>query len=906
MSDFKDTLHMPNTEFPMRGNLGQAEPVRQAGWRADDLYQKVLQKNNGRPLYVLHDGPPYANGDIHTGHALNKILKDFVVRYKNMSGFQAPYTPGWDTHGLPIENALTKKKGINRKAMPISEFRKLCSDYANEQILRQKEQFLRLGVLGDYDNYYATNQPAYEALQLQVFAQMVEKGLIYKGLKPVYWSPSSETALAEAEIEYHEHHSPSIYVAMPIVDGKGLLDGASILIWTTTPWTIPANLANCVGPLIDYALIDADGRRLLVAFDLVEALTTQLGWTKVSIVSRHQGQDLEGVTYKHPLYDRISPVILGDHVTTEDGTGVVHTAPGHGAEDFVVGKAYGLEVYSPVNAQGVFDDPKTGYEGLFVFDANKVIIEDLQQAGALLGQKDIHHSYPHDWRTGKPIIFRATSQWFASIESIKEELLQAVKDTTWIPAWGELRMTNMIKDREEWCISRQRVWGVPIPAFYAEDGTPILDPLVIRHVASIFNQEGSNAWFEKEAHELLPQGFSHPGSPNGVFTKETDIMDVWFDSGTSHHGGLLPFGYPEGQVDLYLEGSDQYRGWFNSSLSTYVSTHGKAPYKMVFSHGFINDEAGQKMSKSKGNGIDPNDIMNQMGADILRLWVASVEVNQDVPISQNILKQVSEQYRKIRNTLRFLLANISDLSITDLIEDEKLDEMDRFTLAQLAKLNQDVAASYEAFQFDDVFRLINQFVIELSGFYMDFTKDILYIEHASSLRRRSVQTVYYRILDSLVRLLTPILPHTMEEVYEYSPIKEATYAQLLDMPRATTVDEAILAKYAPFMTLRDGVLKALEEARNEKVIGKSFESHVTLYVNDVWRGVLAGLETNLRQALIVSKLTITSGEGRYRFDGFSVDVTLAEGSTCERCWQVVDEVNPQGLCERCEGVVSAK
>jgi len=552
------------------------------------------------------------------------------------------------------------------------------------------------------------------------------------------------------------------------------------------------------------------------------------------------------------------------------------------------------------------DSPRTGYEGQFVFAANSVIIEDLSKVGALLGQRDVHHSYPHDWRTGKPIIFRATSQWFASIESIKQELLQAVKDTTWIPAWGELRMTNMIKDREEWCISRQRVWGVPIPAFYAEDGTPILDPSVIRHVAEIFEHEGSNAWFEKEANELLPQGFKHPGSPNNIFTKETDIMDVWFDSGTSHHGGLLPFGYPEDQVDLYLEGSDQYRGWFNSSLSTYVATSGKAPYKMVFSHGFINDESGQKMSKSKGNGIDPNVIMNQMGADILRLWVASVEVNQDVPISQNILKQVSEQYRKIRNTLRFILGNVADLTSSSLVEESAMDEIDRYTLAQLNKLNLDVVAAYDQFKFDDVFRLINQFVIELSGFYLDFTKDILYIEQANSLRRRSVQTVYYRILDSLVRLLTPILPHTMEEVYEYSPIKEAELAQLLDMPKLDSIDEALLEKYEPFMTLRDGVLKALEEARNEKVIGKSFEAHVTLYLDDTWQEIVSSLSTNIRQALIVSKLTTTQGSGKYAFDGFSVDVALADGHTCERCWQVVDEVNSVGLCERCETVIDAK
>jgi isoleucyl-tRNA synthetase len=892
---YKDTLHMPQTDFPMRGNLGQTEPVRQAGWQEHKLYEQLLTQNKDKPLFVLHDGPPYANGDIHMGHALNKILKDFVVRYKNMAGFLAPYTPGWDTHGLPIENALTKKNNINRKAMPVAEFRALCSAYANEQILRQKDQFLRLGVIGDFENFYATNQPQYEALQLQVFATMVEQGLIYKGLKPVYWSPSSETALAEAEIEYHDHHSPSIYVAMPVVDGKGLVDGAEIVIWTTTPWTIPANLANCVGPLIDYALLEADGRKLLVGHALVETLTKQLGWQSVHQLKLLQGKDLEGVTYRHPLYDRVSPVILGDHVTTEDGTGIVHTAPGHGADDFLVGKLYGLDVYSPVNAQGVFD-ADTGYEGQFVFDANPKITADLEAKGALLGRRDVYHSYPHDWRTNKPIIFRATPQWFASIEGLKSKLLQAVKDTTWMPAWGELRMTNMIKDREEWCISRQRVWGVPIPAFYAEDGTAILDPVVIRHVATLFGEQGSNIWFEQAANDLLPQGYTHPGSPNGRFTKETDIMDVWFDSGTSHHGGLIPFGYENQQVDLYLEGSDQYRGWFNSSLSTFVATHGTAPYKAVFSHGFINDEQGKKMSKSLGNGIDPADITKQMGADILRLWVASVEVQQDVRISQNLLTQVSEQYRKVRNTLRFLLGNLSGFNPKEAVSYDKLDPIDQLTLQELTQLSNAVQDAYDSYSFDDVFRLINQYVNDLSGFYLDFTKDILYIEEAKSERRLSVQTVYYQITDSLIRLINPILPHTADEALSYLPYPSASFAQLLAMPKRQPVDENVIHQFAKFYSLRDDILKSLEEARNEKVIGKSFEAHVTLRLNSEWQTYLTSLNTNLQQALIVSQLSIVDG------DSVSIEVAKADGSTCERCWQVVPHVD-EGLCSRCASIV---
>ncbi len=892
---YKDTLQMPQTEFPMRGNLGQTEPLRQEGWLAANVYQQLLQKNADKPLFVLHDGPPYANGDIHMGHALNKILKDFVVRYKNMAGFQAPYTPGWDTHGLPIENALTKKKNINRKAMPVAEFRALCSEYANEQIIKQKDQFLRLGVIGDFENFYATNQPTYEALQLRVFATMVEQGLIYKGLKPVYWSPSSETALAEAEIEYHDHHSPSIYVAMPIVDGKGIVDHAEIAIWTTTPWTIPANLANSVGPLIDYALIEADGRRLLVGHSLVETLTKELGWQSVNQLKLIPGKDLEGVTYRHPLYDRVSPVILGDHVTTEDGTGIVHTAPGHGAEDFMVGKLYGLDVYSPVNAQGVFEGG-TGYDGLMVFDANPKITEDLANKGALLGRRDVYHSYPHDWRTNKPIIFRATPQWFASIEGLKAKLLKAVKDTTWMPAWGELRMTNMIKDREEWCISRQRVWGVPIPAFYAEDGTAILDPKVIRHVADLFAEHGSNMWFEQDARELLPKGFTHPGSPNGVFTKETDIMDVWFDSGTSHHGGLLPFGYESKQVDLYLEGSDQYRGWFNSSLSTFVATHGVAPYKAVFSHGFINDEQGKKMSKSLGNGIDPADITKQMGADILRLWVSSVEVQQDVRISQNLLTQVSEQYRKVRNTLRFLLGNLFDFDPSEAITYDELDSIDQLTLQELYQLSNGVQDAYDRYLFDDVFRLINQYVSDLSGFYLDFTKDILYIEEANSLRRRSVQTVYYAITDSLIRLINPILPHTADEALAYMPKVNVPFAQLLDMPPRQSVDVELIEKFKKFYQLRDDILKALEEARNNKVIGKSFEAALTLQLSKEWQAYLASLKTNIQQVLIISQLLITDGSD------ISIVVTKANGTTCERCWQVVEQVD-EGLCLRCVSIV---
>ena len=901
MKEFKDTLLMPKTDFPMRGNLGKREVEFQAEWDEEKLYEKVLKKNEGRPKYFLHDGPPYANGDIHMGHALNKVLKDFVVRYKNMAGFSAPYTPGWDTHGLPIENALTKVKKVDRKSMPKHEFRKLCQEYAEEQVAKQKDQFKRLGGIGDWDNPYVTYQPEFEKLQLQSFAKMVEKGLIFKGLKPVYWSPSSESALAEAEIEYHDHKSPSIYVAMPVVDGKGLVDGAEFIIWTTTPWTIPANLAICVGPRFEYQLLNVDGRKFVVGKELLEEVKAELKWENVEVLSTFSGQDMEGMTYKHPLYDRVSPVLLGDHVTTEGGTGLVHTAPGHGQDDFIVGKAAGLEIYCPVDERGIMDD-STGFGGLFVEDANKEIGMALEKEGALLALKFIKHSYPHDWRTNKPIIFRATEQWFASIESMKDDLMQAVANTEWLPKWGELRMTNMIKDREEWCISRQRVWGVPIPAFYAEDGSSILDVDVINHVAELFGEFGSNVWFEREAKDLLPEGFTHPGSPNGVFTKETDIMDVWFDSGTSHQGGMVPFGHT-GQADLYLEGSDQYRGWFNSSLSTAVAMTGKAPYKAVVSHGFINDGDGKKMSKSLGNGIDPLKVMSQMGADILRMWVASVDYQQDVRISNEMMKQVSEGYRKIRNTYRFLLGNLFDFDVKDSVQFNRLQEVDKYVMIRLNDLVAETEDAYNRFAFDEVYRKVTNFVTFFSGFYMDFTKDILYIEKADSLRRRSVQTVFNAALNVLIPIMTPIIPHTTNEAYQFVPNKMSSNSQLLEFPLPRDFDRDVVEKFDKFMAVRSDILKALEEARAAKTIGKSFEAHLKLYPNAEVKELLESVQ-DLQQILIVSKLDILDGEGEFKFDNLSVDVAPAEGHTCARCWQVVDEVNEDGICSRCEEVIA--
>ena len=656
--EYKDTLLMPKTEFPMRGNLPKREPEIQAKWEEMNIYEQVQKHTEGRPLFILHDGPPYANGDIHMGHALNKVLKDFIVRFKSMNGFHAPYVPGWDTHGLPIETALTKK-GVKRKEMSVAEFRKLCEEYAYEQVNNQREQFKRLGVRGDWENPYITLKPEYEAQQIKVFGEMAKKGYIYKGKKPVYWSPSSESALAEAEIEYQDKRSASIYVAFEVTDGKGVIEnGVKIIIWTTTPWTIPANLGISLHPQLNYVVVEVTGEKYVVAEALLESVTSELDWENPKVVQTVKGTELDRAVAKHPLYDRESLVMLGEHVTTDAGTGCVHTAPGHGEDDFIIGQKYGLDVLCPVDEKGVMTEEAGEFAGLFYDEANKAITEKLTEVGALLKLTFITHSYPHDWRTKKPTIFRATAQWFASIKDFREDLLTAIAETKWVPAWGETRLYNMVRDRGDWCISRQRAWGVPIPVFYAENGEPIITDETIEHVSNLFREHGSNVWFEREVEDLLPEGFTHEGSPNGIFTKETDIMDVWFDSGSSHQAVLEEREGLQRPADLYLEGSDQYRGWFNSSLSTGVAVTGKAPYKGVLSHGFALDGEGRKMSKSVGNVVIPAKVMNQLGADILRLWVASVDYQADVRVSDPILKQVAEVYRKIRNTFRFLLGNL--------------------------------------------------------------------------------------------------------------------------------------------------------------------------------------------------------------------------------------------------------
>jgi len=898
--DYKDTLLMPKTDFQMRGNLGTREPEFQARWKAMNLYEKVLQKNKDQEPFVLHDGPPYANGDIHIGHALNKILKDFVLRYQTMKGRLVRYIPGWDTHGLPIETALTKK-GVNRKELSLVEYRKLCRAYAEEQVARQKDQFERLGVLGEWDQPYITYTHDFEAAQIRIFAKMVKRGLIYKGLKPVYWSPSSESALAEAEIEYQDKQSISVYVKFPSVEQEGLLKDASLIIWTTTPWTLPANLAISVHPRFNYAVIKVNGEKYVVAETLVSTLSSILKWDHVEQLGLIKGLDLEHKTYKHPLYDRISPIIVGEHVTDTDGTGLVHTAPGHGEDDYRVGKVYGLDILCPVDDRGYMMEEAGPFAGMYYEVANEEIVKALEEAHVLLRKEKFTHSYPHDWRTKKPVIFRATPQWFASIDQLKQELLDEVKKVDWLPVWGEVRIANMISGREDWCISRQRAWGVPIPVFFAENGEAILEQDVLEHVAKLFEEHGSDIWYDRDAKDLLPEGYRHPGSPHGHFKKETDIMDVWFDSGTSHsilNNRGLP--YP---ADLYLEGSDQYRGWFNSSLITGVAAFHASPYKKVVSHGFVLDGQGRKMSKSLGNTVDPLVVMKQQGADILRLWVATVDYQSDVRISNDMMNQIAEGYRKIRNTFRFMLGNLDGFEPErDYIGYSMRGMLNRVMTLKYDALVKEVMDAYENYAFDRVYRSVVPFMTnDLSAFYLDYTKDILYIEKEHDFERKAVQSTIYDITLGLLKLLTPIIPHTTSEAYQLLPFSHEEDVYLENMPYISgRQDEALMQAFHVFMDVREVVLKKLEEAREQKVIGKSLAAKVDLVVTEEQLQAIKKLDMKIHQVLIVSKVNLKVGS--------SLDVVVypAEGPTCDRCWNVVDHVHENGLCDRCQAVIGGK
>ena len=914
----KETLNLGKTAFPMRAGLPNKEPQWQKEWEEAAIYAKRQELNADKPAFYLHDGPPYANGNIHAGHALNKISKDIIVRSKSMSGFRAPYVPGWDTHGLPIEQVLSKQ-GVKRKEMDLVEYLGMCREYALGQVDKQRNDFKRLGVSADWDNPYITLSSDFEAAQIRVFGAMADKGYIYRGAKPVYWSWSSESALAEAEIEYHDIDSTSLYYANKVKQGKGILDSDTyIVVWTTTPFTITASRGLTVGPDMDYAVVKpaGDNRKFVLAEGLLDNLATKFGWESFEIVSTHKGSELEMIVTEHPWDKEVDElVILGDHVTLDSGTGIVHTAPSFGEDDYNVGQKYDLEVYVTVDERGLMNElAGPDFQGQFYDKVVPTVLEKLDDL--LLAKEVINHSYPFDWRTKKPIIWRAVPQWFASVSKFRHDILAEIDKTTFYPSWGRTRLYNMIRDRGDWVISRQRAWGVPLPIFYAEDGTAILTKEITDHIANLFEEYGSIIWWKREAKDLLPEGFSHPASPNGEFTKETDIMDVWFDSGSSWNAVMNAreeLNYP---ADLYLEGSDQYRGWFNSSLITSVAVNGHAPYKSVLSQGFVLDGKGEKMSKSVGNTILPSDVEKQFGAEILRLWVTSVDSSNDVRISMDVLKQTSETYRKIRNTLRFLIANTADFNPnTDSLSFEDLRAVDKYMTIKFNQLVATIRKSYGAYDFMAIYKAVVNFItIDLSAFYLDFAKDVVYIEASDSLARRQMQTVFYNILVKITKLLTPILPHTAEEIWSYLEFEVDSFVQLVEFPEVNTYtgQEAILEEWESFMVLRTQAQKALEEARNAKIIGKSLEAHLTIYASEEVKVLLTALDSDIAQLLIVSQLTVTdqvAPENALIFDDVAFTVEHALGEVCDRCRRIDQTVKERSynatICDHYATIIEA-
>lgn len=917
--DYGKSLNLPQTEFPMRGNLPQAELKMQQWWDENDMYAKIRAHRAGKPKFILHDGPPFANGDIHIGHALNKLLKDFIVRYQTMKGFDAPYVPGWDTHGLPIEQAISNNGKVDRKKMSVLDFRNACRDYALGWVDKQRAGFKRLSISADWDNPYITLQPQYEAQQIRVFGEMFKKGSIYKGLKPVYWSPSSESALAEAEIEYQEKTSASIYVAFDVKDGKGVLPAdAAIVIWTTTPWTLPANLGISVHPEYDYVLVEVNSKKYVLAQGLLEQAAEQIGWEQYQIIGSWKGAALEHIVCSHPFYDRDSLVMVGDHVTLEAGTGCVHTAPGHGEEDFLIGQKYGLSVLCPVDEQGKFTNEAPGFEGIFYDKANAMITDMLKESGKLLHMSFIKHQYMHDWRTKKPVIYRATEQWFASVDKFRQQMLDEIKKVKWTPAWGETRLHNMIADRGDWCISRQRAWGVPIPIFYCRDcSTPLATEQSIAHVADIFEQEGSNAWVARDAEQLLPAGTVCASCGGHDFRKETDIMDVWFDSGSSSMAVLEKRPELSFPADLYLEGSDQYRGWYNSSLITSVTVRGESPYRGILSHGFTLDGEGRKMSKSIGNTVDPLKVCGNLGADILRLWVASVDYQEDVRISDNILTQTTEVYRKIRNTLRFFLGNLSDYNHEQhAVAYKDMSDLDKYASIRLNRMIERVTNAYDKYEFHVVYQAIHHFcAVEMSSFYLDIVKDRLYANRSDDLARRACQTVLYEALTAVTKLIAPILPHTADEVWKFIPGVEGISVQLADLP---SVDKSVYdaekeLQWSQFIELREDIFKALEQARQDKLIGNSLSACVHVYPNEAAYKLLQSFEP-LDTLFIVSQVKVYAPgtevpASAVTFKQCAFHITVADGEKCERCWIVTTDIGHHSehptTCKRCAEVLMA-
>ncbi len=934
--DYNNTVHLPQTDFPMRAGLPKREPEMLEAMKQKDLYHKMVKRNEGKPSFILHDGPPYANGNIHIGTAMNKILKDIIVKSKNMTGFHAPYVPGWDTHGLPIETAVLKDKSVKREEMSTAEFRDKCKEFATQYIGRMSGQFERLGVLGEWENPYITLLPDFEAHQIEVFGKMAEKGLIYKGMKPVYWCPFDQTALAEAEIEYQDDPCTTIFVKFPVRDDKGKLGQYADLsklffvIWTTTPWTIPGNFAICVNAAFDYVLLKAPGGEVyILAQELAESVCKAAGidYSACTVLATLKGSDLELMTAKHPLFDRESVILCGDHVTLDAGSGCVHTAPGFGADDFNICRQYdkagltNIGVPVPVNAKGIMTDER--YNGQYYAKGNDMVVEDLEKEGFLLCKENITHSYPHCWRCKHPIIYRATEQWFCSVDAIKDAAVKSCDNIQWHPGWGKERMVSMISERNDWCISRQRVWGVPIPIFYCDDcGADIVTPETIAHVAALFREHGSNVWFEKDASELLPQGFVCPKCGKAHFSKETDIMDVWFDSGSTWAAVANARDYLKYPADLYLEGGDQYRGWFQSSMLTSIACNGVAPYKQIVTHGWTVDGEGKVMHKSLGNAVSPDDVLSQYGADILRLWVASAEYTQDMRISPEILKQLSQAYLKIRNTARYMLGNLVGFDPDKKVAPQDMLELDRWAVAQLGKLSKTCRDAYNSYDFHIAYRAIYNFcVVEMSNFYLDIIKDRLYCGDKAG--RASAQTALYTLLDGLTRLVAPILAFTSDEIWAAMPHAKEDNAEsvlLNDMPGfdpALALSGEEEAKWAKVMALRDDVNKALELARADQGVKKNQDADLALtFTAEGWKEfeALHMDEADIAAICIVSAVTVAQGQGEgYQgefFEGLTVKVSPAAGEKCPRCWNHDAHIGTEGhhaeLCGRCAHVVETE
>jgi isoleucyl-tRNA synthetase len=908
--DLKTTINLPDTPFPLKGNLAQNEPVRLGKWEEMDVYERLREARAGRQLYVLHDGPPYANGMIHLGHVLNKVLKDFCIKSRSMMGYWTPYIPGWDCHGLPIEIQVDKELGAKKEQLSKLEIRRAARKHAEKFLSLQREGFKRLGIFGEWENPYMTMDPKYQATIVRVFGKFVEEGSIYKGLRPVHWCISDQTALAEAEVEYKDHTSPSVYVKFPFPDAAKVdasLEGrnVSVVIWTTTPWTLPANLGIAVNPAFEYSAVEIGDEVFIVATGLLKQVAEKLGWGEPNVVATISGEKFDRLKARHPFINRDSLLMLGDHVTLEAGTGAVHTAPGHGYDDYVIGRHYGLEIYNPVDNRGIFMKDVEHFAGEQVFKANPKIVEFMRERGVLLREEKYEHQYPHCWRCHKEVIFRATPQWFISMTAtgLNDRAIAACDQVKWVPEWGNERMKNMFRDRPDWCISRQRAWGVPITVFYCEDcGESLVDPKLINYVADIFEKESADAWYEREASELVPPGTKCGGCGSNRLTKEMDILDVWIDSGSSSLAVLEPRGLPY-PADVYLEGGDQFRGWFNSSLVVGLEAKAAPPYRAVITNGWAVDVSGEKMSKSKGTGVDPHSVIKTSGAEILRVWCSALDYHEDVRISDEILKRISDAYRKLRNTARYCLGNLADFDPkSDRVSFDRMREIDRWALTKLNEVTRRVLAAYERYEFTDVYQTLYNFAtIEMSALYFDILKDRLYTYAPRSLARRSAQTALYEIVHRLSRLLAPVLVFTADEIWENIPgaLDEARSVHLAEFPGYEEAwrDDKLLKRYERLFEIRGAVMKALEEARNAKLIGAGLEAKITIAAPAETKSFLESFGEDLRFVFIVSMVELREGPE------LEVKVAEAGGKKCERCWHFTADVGSDsrypGACRRC-------